>query len=278
MVRRPATPERESWLFHHREGTARDEGDRLIANPYGFAEWFNENTPLDYTFVQQYEARSLDYERMMILAGSTEDDSVPPQESPGRKSKAAITLQLMKRWRNVQYDRRPGRRPPSILMSKLIAENAGYTETLSQELLYQTGQMLAAFEGYQASGMLIHAANPVCPEDILTDRWPGSMQEQMQFIKDLRELVKDVERLVDDCPLDDMREILTKLFGEEPTGAAINEYAKRMGGVIRSGKSRYRPGSGRIVVPTAVGTGVVTRPTPVRATPKHTFHGGSWQG
>lgn len=115
MVRRPATPERESWLFHHREGTARDESDRLIANPYGFAEWFNENTPLDYTFVQQYEARSLDYERMMILAGSTEDDPVPPQESPGRKSKAAITLQLMKRWRNVQYDRRPGRRPPSIL-------------------------------------------------------------------------------------------------------------------------------------------------------------------
>ena len=56
--------------------------------------------PLDHDFVQMYEARSLEYERT-VLAGIVEDDPVPPQEHPGRKSMAVIVLQLLKRWRNV---------------------------------------------------------------------------------------------------------------------------------------------------------------------------------
>ena len=195
LLRRPATPERESWLFHHRERTPRELGQRLIANPYGFAAWFNERMPLDHDFVQMYEARSIEYERA-VLAGIVDDDPVPPQEHPGRKSMAVIVLQLLKRWRNVQYDLRTGRRPPSILMSKLVADNAGHTETLSRELLYQSRQMLEAFVHCQAVGKRIHVENPTCLVDVLTDRWPASMGEQVQFIEDLRELVKDAERLV----------------------------------------------------------------------------------
>ena len=169
LLRRPATSERESWLFHHRERTLRELGKRLIANPYGFAAWFNERMPLDHVFVQMYEARSLEYERT-VLAGIVDDDPVPPQEHPGRKSMAVIVLQLLKRWRNVQYDLRTGRRPPSILMSKLVADNVGHAETLSQELLYQSRQMLAAFQHWQAAGRRIHVANPCCAADVLTDR------------------------------------------------------------------------------------------------------------
>ena len=146
MVRRPATRERESWLFHHQEGTVREQGERLIANPFGFAEWFNGNTPRDHDFAQLYEARSREYERM-ILEGSAQDDPVPPQELPGQKSKAVIVLQLMKRWRNVRYDRRPGRRPPSILLSNFVADNAGRTDTLSHELLHQARQLLSDVRG-----------------------------------------------------------------------------------------------------------------------------------
>ena len=177
LLRRPATPERESWLFHHRERTSPELGERLIANPYGFAAWFNERMPLDHDFVQMYEARSLAYERT-VLAGLVDDDPVPPQEHPGRKSMAVIVLQLLKRWRNVQYDLRTGRRPPSILMSKLVADNVGHAETLSQELLHQSRQMLAAFQHWQAAGKRIHVANPCCAADVLTDRWPASMSDQ----------------------------------------------------------------------------------------------------
>lgn len=174
----------------------REQGERLIANPFGFAAWFNGNTPRDQDFAQLYEARSREYERM-IFEGSAQDDPVPPQELPGRKSKAVIVFQLMKRWRNVRYDRRRGRRPPSILLSKFIADNAGRTDTLSHELLHQARQLLSMFEECQAVGRLISEVNPVCSEDLLTDRWPLSTEEQLQFVSDLRALVKDAGRLAE---------------------------------------------------------------------------------
>ena len=275
LLRRPATPERESWLFHHRERTSRELGKRLIANPYGFSAWFNERMPLDHDFVQMYEARSLKYEQT-VLAGIVDDDPVPPQVHPGRKSMAVIVLQLLKRWRNVQYDRRSGRRPPSILMSKLVADNVGHAETLSHELLHQSRQMLAAFQHWQVAGKQIHVANPRCTADVLTDRWPASMGEQAQFIEDLRDLVKDIERIAEGCLLDEIKEILTKQFGEEPSGAAVDAYAKRLGDPIRTGKARHETGSGRLVVPAASIAGVVASPTPVRTTPPHRFHGDWW--
>lgn len=271
MVRRPGTPERESWLYHHHQGTPGDLGRRLIANPYGFALWFNDNTPLDSAFALQYEERLRAYEQMM-MAGSKDDDPIPPQEPLGRKSMAVIVLQLMKRWRNVQYDRRPGRRPPSILMSKLVADNAGQTQTLSQELLHQARRMLAAFEKCQMSGRLIHEANPVCPEDLLTDRWPLSAEEQSQFIGDLQGLVADANRLVSGCSLDEMKAILTRLFGEHPTGAAIEAYVERFGKPIREGTGRHKAGKGRLVVP-AVGLTPAARHTPSIKTPSHTHYG-----
>ena len=272
LLRRPATPERESWLFHHRETTPRKFGQRLIANPYGFAAWFNERMPLDHDFVQMYEARSREYERT-VSAGLAEDDPVPPQEDAARKSMGVIVLQLLKRWRNVQYDPRPGRRPPSILISKFVADNVGHTVTLSHELLYQSRQVLAELEHAQAAARRIHVVNPTCPADVLTDRWPTSMEEQAQFIEDLQDLVKDAERLVEECPLDRIRETLAKLFGEAPTRAAVDAYAERIAEPIRTAKGRHEPGSGRIVVPLASVTGVVAATTPVRATPPHRFHG-----
>ena len=192
LLRRPATPERESWLFHHRETTPRKFGQRLIANPYGFAAWFNERMPLDHDFVQMYEARSREYERT-VSAGLAEDHPVPPQEDAARKSMGVIVLQLLKRWRNVQYDLRPGRRPPSILISKFVADNVGHTVTLSHELLYQSRQVLAELEHAQAAARRIHVVNPTCPADVLTDRWPTSMEEQGFAANQLRVLLTAVD-------------------------------------------------------------------------------------
>ena len=162
-------------------------------------------------------------------------------------------------------------------MSKLVADNVGHTATLSQELLYQSRQMLAAFQHWQAAGKRIHVANPCCAADVLTDRWPASTGEQAQFIEDLSTLVKEVGRLVEGCLLDEMKESLTKLFGEEPTGAAVDAYAERIGQPIGTGRSRHETGSGRIVVPAASVTGVVASPTTARSTPPHRFHGNSWE-
>ena len=277
MVRRWSTPEREGWIFHHRPETPHEPGYPLVTNPYGFAEWFKGNTPADDAFADIFEARASAYDRSQMLAEAV-SDPVPPQEPPFRKSKAVIVLQLLKRWRNVQYDARPGRRPPSIMIAKLVVDAANHTDHLSEELLRQARHMLSVFRESHDSGRHIRIVNPVCPQDVLTDRWPVSRQDQITYIRDLEILVANVERLVSGCDLEEMRQIMTRLFGEEPTGKAFAAFNECMGAGVRSGQSRHRPGLGNLVIPGTV-TGAGAEVSPVsRPTPPHRFYGGERHG
>lgn len=272
VIRRLDTPERESWLFHDRPEAPQEKSYRLIANPYGFAEWFKANTPPDQDFADIFEKRAAEYEQLMLMEAA-ESDPVPPQEPPFQKSKAVIVLQLLKRWRNVQYDTRSGRRPPSILIAKLVADAANHTDRLSEELLFQAQHMLSEFRRWHDAGCLIHVANPVCEQDVLTDRWPESLQDQAIFIRDLENLVMQVERLVSGCDLEEIKKIMMELFGEAPTIDVVESFVRRMGDGMLSGQSQHRPSTGSLVFPTTAAGTSVTTPSGAVSTPKHTFFG-----
>ena len=239
VIRRLGTPERESWLFHDRPEAPQEPSYRLIANPYGFAEWFKANTPPDQDFADIFEKRATEYEQLMLVEAA-ESEPVPHQEPPFRKSKAVIVLQLLKRWRNVQYDTRSGRRPPSILIAKLVADAANHTDRLSEELLLQARHTLHEFQRSHNAGCLIHVTNPVCEQDILTDRWPESLRDQAIFINDLENLVAKVERLVSGCDLSEMQAIMMNLFGEAPTAEVFRAFNERLGKEVRDGRSQHR--------------------------------------
>ena len=209
----------------------------------------------------------------MVLAEKADSEDLPDQQPVPLKSKGVIVLQLMKRWRNVRYDRRAGRRPPSVMMAKQITDAANSTETLSEELLHQAQAMRDVLRQWQRAGLLIQVVNPACPEDILTDRWPGSLQEQGRFIADLEDLVVKIERLIAGCPLEEMRAIMADLFGEAPAEQAFGSFNERIGAAVRDGRSQYVPQSGRVSL---AGTGIVSgvaAPSVARATPRHTFYG-----
>ena len=267
-LRMRGTRERQSWIFHHRAEAPWERNFRLIANPYGFAEWFKASTPADDAFADIFEKRAEEYERTRILA-EADSDPVPPQEPPFRKSKAVIVLQLLKRWRNVQYDSRPGRRPPSIMIAKHVADAANHTDSLSEELGLQAKHMLSVFRQYHDQGRLVHIVNPVCAADVLTDRWPESLQDQAQFLKDLEDVVQKVEQLVARCDLARMQKIMVSLFGESPAKEAVRAFSERTGTEIGAGRSGYDPEKGRLVIPAAT----VGVPSVTRSTPRHTFYG-----
>lgn len=268
VVRRPDTRPRESWIFHDRPENPRERSYALIANPYGFAEWFKKKTPADQDFAQFFEARESRHYELVHLAECAQGEPVPVQEPPFRKSKAVIVLQLLKRWRNVVYDDRPGRYPPSILIAKLVADAANKTSCLSDELRHQAQDMLRVFRWYHEQGHCIYVQNPECPEDILTDRWPGSLNEQNVFIRDLERLVESIQRLIAGRALHEMQEIMMTLFGEIPARDAIRAFNEEQGKRIQAGKSRHRPDIGSIALP------IGTASLPSRRTPKHTFYGG----
>ena len=276
VIRRGDTPERESWLFHDRPEAPQEPSYSLIANPYGFAEWFKANTPSDQDFADIFEKRAAEYEQLVSMEAA-ESEPVPRQEPPFRKSKAVIVLQLLKRWRNVQYDARSGRRPPSILIAKLVADAANHTDRLAEELLFQARHILHEFQRFHNAGRRIRVTNPVCDQDVLTDRWPESLQDQAIFINDLKNLVTKVELLVSGCDLGEMQKIMVELFGEAPTAEVFRTFSERSGKEVRDGRSQHRPDTGRRIIPTTAATGATILPGAL-ATPKHTFFGGERPG
>ena len=230
-VRRWNTPDRESWIFHDRPEAPDEPSSRLIANPYGFAEWFKERTPPDDQFADFYVRRATDYERA-LMAAEADAEPVPDQEPPFRKSMATIALQLLKRWRNVQYEYRSGRRPPSIMMAKLVADGANQTKGLGEELLFQAEHLVQEFQAAHDRRILIRVTNPVCDQDVLTDRWPSSPHEQGIFLHDLNDLVGKLQRLHRGCDLGEMKKIMAALFGEAPTDRVFDGYNQDIGSTV----------------------------------------------
>ncbi|MBL8297922.1 MAG: nucleotidyltransferase [Rhodanobacteraceae bacterium] len=276
MVRLLNLHERCGFIFHakHRWATADDR--RIVANPWGFAQWFNARTPVELEFAKIYEARAADYEASLLLA-EADVEPVPDQVPPHKKSMALIALQLLKRWRNVQYDQREGRCPPAVVLAKFVADNANQTRTLSAELLHQARQLKAAFSRAQHDRELVEVRNPACGSDVFTDRWPGTLQAQGVFVADLTTLVAKLEVLGGDCDLATMQRLLSELFGERPTLDAVRSFNRRAGQAIVQGQSQHVPGSGRFGIPgsaaatIALSTNVAAA---VRDTPRHTYFGG----
>jgi hypothetical protein len=262
----PSRPAKSSILFHHRPGDPHEPTYRLLANPWGFADWFRLQTPFDHAFAAAFKRRASLVEGRLAL-DKAESEPVPQQREAHEKSKAVIVLQLLKRWRNVQYDGRKGhRRPPSVMMAKLIADAANGTETLFQELVLQAQHLRRVIRAAHDRGQAVRIVNPCCAEDVFTDRWPATLQEQGGFLRDLDRLIAKLAELPE-SDLDDMRTIMTELFGESPTGAVFESFNKQLGQEIASGRSLHIPGGGRVLAAGAAmpARAAVTRP--------HTFFG-----
>jgi hypothetical protein len=276
MVRRPVSPEREGWLFHSPKSLPTLDDATLLANPYGFAQWFAKMTPAQRDFAKAFAARERLYEAMTQVA-KADAEPVPEQEPVEDKSMAVIALQLIKRWRVLRYTERAGRCPASVLLACFVAEAAGNTRSLSEELLYQARYAYERIAQAHRVGQLINVHNPVCQADDFTDRWPANLPQQAVFLNDLTDLIAKLERLRAGCSLPTMRAILADLFGEKPTGDAIQEFNRALGNTVTTGQSHHRPQGGRfdLAASGVIATAAATTPSIVRATPAHTHFGAS---
>lgn len=104
-------------------------------------------TPVEDVFGKYFEDRSLAFDRALLEALAKADfEPVPKQAPVYRKSRAVVALQLIKRWRNLAYDRCHAdlRMPPSVLLAFFVAMNANRTRNLADELIHQVEFMIAA--------------------------------------------------------------------------------------------------------------------------------------
>ena len=264
----PQLLERSSYIFHSKKLDSGFHKERLVANPWGFAQWFTERTPPEAAFGQFFERRSLDYERFLVAKADSEAEPVPEQAPAYRKSRAVIALQLIKRWRNLAYDARhaASRLPPSVVLAHSVGVNANRTSTLSEELLHQVSCLITEFERAESAGTTYEAYNPACDShDKLTDRWPEDQRSQRVFIDELRAFAIEIERLRKGLPISEMRKVLEKLFGEKPAADSIRSFMERQVEDGRGGKAAHIPATGTVAAVTSIATPTYARPTPQRS-------------
>jgi hypothetical protein len=256
--------EKTAFIFHSKPSDPSEPKRTLLANPFGLAQWFLAKTPPDEAFGEFFEKRSLDYDRMRLLA-KADAAPVPNQMPAYRKSRAVIALQLIKRWRNLAYDRRHKslRRPPSVLLAYYVAEHANSTRTLADELIHQVEHIIVTLQAAEQRRETIREFNPTCREDELTDRWPCVLAEQRIFINELRAFAAQLYRLRQGVPRAEMQRILEGLFGERPARDAFRNYMAQHESDNDAGKGFHilRTGS----VPALGSTAV---PSIARATPR----------
>jgi hypothetical protein len=257
--------EKTSNIFHSKPSDPNEPKSTLLANPHGFGRWFLINTPAEEVFGLYFEKASLDYDRMRLeIMAKADADRVPVQQPIYRKSRAVISLQLIKRWRNLAYDRRHVklRLPPSVLLAFYVAINANTTHTLADELIHQVECIIAALQAAERTRQTVQEFNPTCREDELTDRWPCDLAEQRVFIDELRAFAVQLNRLRDGVPLAEMQRILEDLFGERPAREAIRKYTGQHDADNKAGKGFHILREGSIPALGSVAVPAAARPTP----------------
>jgi hypothetical protein len=151
----------------------------VIANPEGFAQWFEE-------MLQRLPGELVEVHKT---------EPVNDQEPVGQKPVPLIGLQLNKRWRSMRYQGREGRKPPSVVLAKLTIDNALAARRprgLLDELTLQCSGMQNAIGRLHREGRLLRIVNPRCERDLLTDRWPSTLEAQQLFLDDLRCYAEDL--------------------------------------------------------------------------------------
>ena len=261
MIRRPGTPERESWIFENRKETPAKEL-QLIGNPHGLAEWFNELTHRDDDpFANAFRSIAMSYDMF-----EADVEPVPDHEEAENKSQPTIVLQLIKQWRNVQYQGNEDKGPPSVVLSRIVAETSNPKLPLSKDLELTAERVARFIELHGQRQQPI--TNPVCQNDILTDRWRVDAPEAAAFVKNIRHFSSEIGRLNAGCDVSEAKKILANLFGEYPTRDAVNRYGERVGQAVRNNQTSHKKVAAGVVVPAATRE----RPRNAKPTQPHQFH------
>ena len=263
------TLDRESEITHAK-GPRPSGDDRLVnMNAYGFANWYRDRTPVELRLAKAFQLRWLE-EAGRIRADADVDD-VPDQCDFIVKNTATLALQLIKRFRNIRYANYAGRIPPSVMLSYFAGLAAQPNMSLTAMVIRLASWIFGEIERASIYGRKLHVANPVCPDDVFTDRWPESVAQQNEFAGHLNMLVQSLEQMRKGELLPDaMMGELRANFGDRVVTRAADQIAAEVGQGIQQSRQRYTRRGGLIWPTDAAAPAIM--PASATARP-HTFFG-----
>jgi hypothetical protein len=267
--------ERESHVFHAKPDQPGSAHFHVPMNAYGFAQWYAANTPMEVRFAFELARRYYEAAGIQFRADA-EFDEVPDQTPLVAKNTATVALQLVKRFRNVQYAGYSGRIPPSVVLSFYAGCAAAPNQTLSATVIRFCRLMVQEIVEATARRQRLTVVNPVFAADVFTDRWPETIKQQEEWRRQVKDLADTIEFLMrNEMTQEELRRVLRRLFGDHVVSRSLKLFNEQLGRGIQGGRHSHT-GRGSVFMPSKpaiiTGAGVAaSMASPARA---HTFMGG----
>lgn len=263
------TLDRESFITHAKGPTPSVDDMLVDMNAYGFGCWYRDRTPLEYRLAKAFHDRWVGLEAGEMRADA-EVDEVPDQSEFTVKNTATLALQLIKRFRNIRYAEYQGRIPPSIMLSYYAGMAAKADTTLSDMVIRISNWIIGDIEQASLYGRKLHVANPVCSDDVFTDRWPETVVQQDEFARHLKDLVSGLEAAKRGALYPD--KLMTWLrdgFGDRVVTKAADRMADAVGNGVQTAQQRYSR-TGGLILPSA---GLAAASPHIARAQPHSFFG-----
>lgn len=212
------------------------------SNPKGYAQW--------------YESRAT--EAVVEFRKSVEP--VPEQQAYEDLATLNRVVQLMKRHRDIAFEKAPkGRAPISIVLTTLAAQNySGHTSVTEAMDIVLNG--IARMIPNVAQGRL-KVKNPTNPGEDFSERWDGDPQAYLAFVSWVRDFKAKWEELRQQNGIPNVKAKLEQMFGERVAKEVVEEHIKAYDVARHSGGLGVERGTGLIVPATTASATVITRNT-----------------
>lgn len=186
---------------------ARLDQDWPKSNPKGYAAWFKKRMEVQL------------FARKKSLAESMR---AKVEEVPEYKVKTPLqmSIQLLKRHRDIMFENDPDDKPISIIITTLAA-HAYQNEAELLEALTNIVQGMPEYIKMVDGTPWV--ANPVNPQENFADKWQEYPQRRIKFEKWLKQVQSDLEKILREDSLKSMGEYLKPRFGEELVSKTLNK-------------------------------------------------------
>lgn len=217
-------------------------------NPVDYANWFEDQCIPAFT-INAKSARA-------------QVDPVPDAEPVHAKPALKRSVQLFKRWRDIEYEQRSRLAPPSIILTTISGhfyEGQQLCTDALQDILDSTVAQIKCSER-------LCLTNPAHPQENICEKWDEIEGSYRDFCIAIEEFQDRFKRLQSVRGLDRIEEELAAMFGESPVQSAVRDFIDKQVNLPRNnGSLRVRPGSGLLVPETAASPTIVMS--------RNTFHG-----
>jgi len=224
------------------------EEAKLISDPMVLREYFND------TLQKTWSSRQ-------VLLEKAETEPLPEQKPIKEKSVRTLSVQLLKRNRDIHYHRTTYRKPPSVLIATLGMQSGFRTKSLLiDELIAVAGHIRNVLAKNIRASVELDVRNPGYTEDLISDRWRG-VHDQSVYTRSLDALISDLDLLKREPRLSERRKILAKHFGENVSAGVLQKLEESRSNARAAGRTRVGRNGG-IITSASTGIAASVKKTP----------------